>query len=115
MLVRPQLPQPVIKKLCELAKAISSPKKIKTTSKIYTVDDLDLNGDTLKDESVIVIDDNPKDVVTTLITESEPKCVNKQKHGVFYLASHEHAWSTCPIGLLPWQQAPAEQMDVDIN
>ncbi|CAG9566198.1 unnamed protein product [Danaus chrysippus] len=113
-LVRPQLPQPVVIKLCELAKAISSPKKIKRPSKIYTVDDINLNGDTMKDDCVIVIDDNPKDVVEEII-EVKPKCVNKQKYGVFNLASHEHAWSNCPIGLLPWQQTPAEQMDVDIN
>lgn len=107
-LAAPSLPKATIDKICKLAKLISTPGSFSSVpSKIYTVDDLksaqehslDVNNDSdcqIYDDIEIIRDNNP----------------SRTAHGIWQLASNEFNWSTCPLGLLPWQQKCNEDAHV---
>lgn len=108
-LVEPHLPKATIDKICKLAKLISSTDTFSSVpTKIYTVDDLEK----AQERSV---DDNDSDCqIYDDIEMNEDNNTSQLRHGIWQLASKDFNWSSCPIGLLPWQQKSNEDAQVDI-
>ncbi|XP_028165223.1 uncharacterized protein LOC114356316 [Ostrinia furnacalis] len=104
-LVEPLLPKVVTENICQLAKLISSPEKFPSASpKIYTVEDLqmadyDKHLDSIEQKEITSESNETMDVDVTHIAKTQMTA-----HGIWRLASGSHSWSSCPIGVLPWQQ-----------
>ncbi|XP_049872015.1 uncharacterized protein LOC126370927 [Pectinophora gossypiella] len=101
--VKPSLPKPTVDKICTLAKLIASPESFPlTASRIYTVDDINM------EDKASASADNMNDSDSDVICESDNKPETSKDPSTssisWKLASCEHKWSSCPIGLLPWQQ-----------
>lgn len=98
-LVEPHMPKATINKICKLAQLISSPDTFPSvSSKIYTVDDLN------KVQNRSIDDDNDSDCQIFDDEMNADNNTDQTTHGIWQLASSDFNWSTCPIGVLPWQQ-----------
>lgn len=104
-LLKPSVPKINVEKICKLAKliSISESSSAPPSSKIYTVDDLQPYG-----ASCAVQDqDVDSDCMEVCEDISEVRCdrvtEDQFQSGIWQKASHDYNWSTCPIGLLPWQ------------
>jgi hypothetical protein len=98
-LVEPQIPKGVSENICKLADLVSSPEKFPAeSSKIYTIEDCYI------EESDIEICENT--ISSAECTPMETNTVyNKcgMSYGVWKLSSDNYDWSSCPIGVLPWE------------
>ncbi|CAH2087056.1 unnamed protein product [Euphydryas editha] len=110
-LVQPRLPKSAINKICRLAKIITSPEVFPVvSSKIYTVEDIKTKdvsdvSNTVNENEVLEI--NTKEIENTIAETGH------QKFGIWQISTGSHAWSTCPIGQLPWQLSKQVQaMDI---
>lgn len=109
-LCQPPLPKQVISKLCQLADLLAFPEKFPiVSSKVYTEKDVDI-GSTIsrnlsKQQSKQVEIDNE-----TMEVE-----VTNESCGIWQLAPDSCAWSTCPIGILPWQLSQNTEHQIDGN
>lgn len=104
-LVEPHLPKATINKIFELAKLISNPRNFPAmSSKIYTVDDLK------EAQNQSMDDDNDSDcqICDTKMDVDNENTSSQMSHGIWKVASKDYNWSTCPIGLLPWQVKATE-------
>lgn len=109
-LVVPHLPKATTVKICKLAKLISSTETFSTvSSRIYTVDDL------RKAQEHSMDDDNDSDcqILYDDIEMTGDNNAGRTAHGIWQLASNNFDWSTCPLGLLPWQQKLNDNAQVD--
>ncbi|XP_045501473.1 uncharacterized protein LOC123698760 [Colias croceus] len=106
-LVKPKLPPLALKQICKLAELIASPEMFPAQStKIYTVDDLKL-VDTPSENGILVCNLDGKESLP-----NEDEAEDNLIWGIWKKASKSQAWSTCPIGILPWQQTQSV-MDID--
>lgn len=98
-LIEPSIPNSVAERVYKLAELISTPEKFSpTASTVYTADDL-------KPPS-----EHEEDIEITDVIQPEQVDVTQQKDnqdiaitGIWKLAPSNHNWSSCPIGILPWQ------------
>lgn len=118
-LIRPQLPEIVKEKICQLAKVIASPDKFPVTaSKIYTADDLvQVNGmeslnESKQDVDVEIVEVQTDDKGIAMEGNVERAYEHRQRFGVWKVAPKNVDWATCPIGqLLPSTHANSEPME----
>lgn len=110
-LAAPSLPKATTDKICKMAKLISSPEAFSSaSSKIYTVDDL-ISG---QQHSVDVDNDSDCQIYDDIEMNRENN-PHRTAHGIWQLASNELNWSTCPLGLLPWQQKSNNDVLLNIS
>ncbi|RVE54298.1 hypothetical protein evm_001125 [Chilo suppressalis] len=96
-LVEPRLPKIVTENISNLAELISSPDKFPAkSSKIYTVDDLMEHDNKTSDNGIC-------DIPMKIVLPTE-EIQQHMSYGVWKKCSKTHNWSSCPIGLLPWQE-----------
>ncbi|VVC86800.1 uncharacterized protein LOC126973082 [Leptidea sinapis] len=106
LLIRPELPSHIVDKICTLAELIGSPEKFPVeSSKIYTVDDLQKKQNT---DSIDIVHVESGECFVIDKTNS-----HLTAFGLWKKSSEVYNWSSCPIGLLPWQQMSQITMDFD--
>lgn len=118
-LVRPQLPEIVKDKICQLAKVIASPDKFPvTSSKIYTADDLvkvncmESIDEPKQNDDVEIIEVQTDDKGIAMEENIECADEHRQRFGVWKVAPKNVDWATCPIGqLLPRTCVNSEPME----
>ncbi|XP_041980884.1 uncharacterized protein LOC121734377 [Aricia agestis] len=92
-LVRPQIPSEISEKICNLATLIAFPGRFSVvSSKIYTAEDIKNNSDNCSNN----FSDNANAMDVDEISKFH-------EDSIWQLAPQDCDWTTCPIGLLPWQ------------
>ncbi|KAJ2949672.1 hypothetical protein O0L34_g15598 [Tuta absoluta] len=113
-LVEPNLPKSTANKICTLAKLISSPDKFPVgSSQIFTVEDLRKAKDVSQNLMQQDIDSD-SDVICEFDSRNYSS-MDLPRNTIWMLAATDCGWSSCPIGILPWQQKANSFGDMDTN
>ncbi|CAK1542110.1 unnamed protein product [Leptosia nina] len=101
-LVKPKLPKQIVDNICQLVELISAPEKFTAHSnKIYTMED--------------VIQNNTMDSDKGFEAESSDQEIGEEceQFGIWKRTTFDPLWSSCPIGMLPWQKHQSDSMELD--
>ncbi|XP_047506651.1 uncharacterized protein LOC125050692 [Pieris napi] len=110
-LVRPKLPNPIKNRICKLALLIASPQGFNAKSdKIYTPEDFNVQLEDMKLDNIA--SNKSVDAIIPHTSDHEVEC---KEFNIWKKASRNHEWSSCPIGLLPWQMEENLSNDMDID